>query len=299
MRRLGSSSDLEVSVVGLGCNNFGRRIGLEETRAVVDAALDAGINFLDTADVYGSSEDLLGEVLAGRRDRVVLATKFGLDRGRALPGEPGSEEYVRAACERSLGRLRVDVIDLYQYHRPNREVPLAETLGAMTGLVDEGKVRALGVSNFSAAQLEKACELARVVSVQNEYSLLERAVEADVVPAAERLGVGVIPYFPLASGLLSGKYRRGEPAPSGSRLAGRDTIGTDDDWDKIEALERFASERGIELIDVAIGGLAAQPGVASVIAGATRPEQAVRNAQAAQWAPSDEDLAELDRLAPR
>jgi aryl-alcohol dehydrogenase-like predicted oxidoreductase len=288
-----------VTVVGLGCNNFGRRIGLEETRAVVDAALDAGINFLDTADVYGSSEDLLGDVLSGRRDRVVLTTKFGLDRSRALPGEPGSDEYVRAACERSLKRLRVDVIDLYQYHRPNPDVPIAETMGAMARLVEEGKVRSLGVSNFSAAQLEEACELAPVVSVQNEYSLLKRAMEADVVPAAERHGVGVIPYFPLASGLLTGKYRRGEPAPSGSRLAGRDTIGTDEDWEKIEALERFASDRDIELIDVAIGGLAAQPAVASVIAGATRPEQAVRNAQAAQWTPSADDLAELDRLAPR
>jgi aryl-alcohol dehydrogenase-like predicted oxidoreductase len=296
-RRLGSS-ELEVSVVGLGCNNFGRRIGLEETRAVVDAALDAGINFLDTADVYGSSEDLLGEVLSGRRDEVVLATKFGLDRGRALPGEPGSEQYVRAACERSLERLRVEVIDLYLYHRPNEKVPLAETLGTMASLVDEGKVRALGVSNFTAEQLDEACSLAQVVSVQNEYSLLKRGIENDVVPAASRLGVSVIPYFPLASGLLSGKYRRGQPAPPGTRLAGRDTIGSDDDWDKIEALERFASERGVELIDLAVGGLAAQPGVASVIAGATRPEQARRNAQAGRWAPSAEELAELDRLAP-
>jgi aryl-alcohol dehydrogenase-like predicted oxidoreductase len=297
-RRLGGS-DLEVTVVGLGCNNFGRRIGLDETRAVVDAALDAGINFLDTADVYGSSEDLLGEVLAGRRDRVVLATKFGLDRGRALPGEPGSEEYVRAACERSLQRLQIETIDLYQYHRPNEDVPLAETLGAMTSLVDEGKVRELGVSNFTAEQLDEACGLARVVSVQNEYSLLKRGIENGVVPAAERLDIGVIPYFPLASGLLSGKYRRGQAAPEGSRLAGRDTIGTDEDWDKIEGLERFASERGIELIDVAIGGLAAQQGVSSVIAGATRPEQARRNARAGAWVPSAEELAELDRLAPR
>jgi aryl-alcohol dehydrogenase-like predicted oxidoreductase len=297
-RRLGSS-DLEVSVVGLGCNNFGRRIGLEETRAVVDAALDAGINFLDTADVYGSSEDLLGEVLSGRRDQVVLATKFGLDQSRALPGEPGSDEYVRAACERSLKRLRVDVIDLYQYHRPNPQVPIAETVGTMATLVDEGKVRWIGVSNCWADELDQACGAAQVASLQNEYSLLRRGIERDVVPACERLGVSVIPFFPLASGLLTGKYHREEPPPSGSRLAGREALASDEDWDRIEALERFASDRDIELIDVAIAGLAAQPAVASVIAGATRPEQAVRNAQAAQWTPSAEDLAELDRLAPR
>jgi aryl-alcohol dehydrogenase-like predicted oxidoreductase len=296
-QRLGDS-DLEITVVGLGCNSFGRRIGLEETRAVVDAALDAGIGFLDTADVYGSSEDFIGEVLEGRRDRVVLATKFGFDRGGALPGAPGSAEYVRAACERSLGRLRVDAIDLYQYHVPNPDVPIAETLGAMASLVSDGKVRWLGVSNFSAEQLEEACRAAHVVSLQNEYSLLRRGIERDVVPACERLGVSVIPYFPLASGLLSGKYRRGVPAPEGSTLAWREEIATDEEWDTIEALSRFASDRGLELIDVAIGGLAAQPAIASVIAGAKRPEQARRNAQAGLWQPSPEDLAELDRVAP-
>jgi aryl-alcohol dehydrogenase-like predicted oxidoreductase len=295
--RLGDS-DLEVTAVGLGCNNFGRRIGLDETRAVVDAALDAGISFLDTADVYGSSEDFLGEVLEGRRERVVLATKFGADRGGSLPGAPGSAEYVRAACERSLGRLRVDLIDLYQYHVPNPAIPIAETLGAMASLVSEGKVRWLGVSNFSAEQLEEACRAAHVVSLQNEYSLLRRGIERDVVPACERLGVSVIPYFPLASGLLSGKYSRGTPAPDDSRLAGRDSIATEAEWDRIEALSRFASDRGLDLIDVAIGGLAAQPAVGSVIAGAKRPEQARRNARAGLWQPSAEDLLELDRVAP-
>jgi aryl-alcohol dehydrogenase-like predicted oxidoreductase len=288
-----SIGPLEVSVVGLGCNNFGRRLDLDRTRAVVDAALESGIDFLDTADVYGSSEDFLGEVLGGRRDQVVLATKFGADRDGSLPGAPGSAEYVSAACERSLRRLRVDVIDLYQYHLPNPDVPIAETVGAMTSLVDEGKVRYLGVSNFSAEQLEEACRAARVVSLQNEYSLLRRDIERDVVPACERLGVSVIPYFPLASGLLTGKYGRGQPAPSDSRLAGRDSIATDDEWDVIEALSRFASERGIEPIDLAIGGLAAQPAVASVIAGAKRPEQARRNARAGRWQPSAEDLEEL------
>jgi aryl-alcohol dehydrogenase-like predicted oxidoreductase len=296
-RRL-DDSDLEVTVVGLGCNNFGRRIGLEETRAVVDAALDAGVNFLDTADIYGSSEDLLGEVLEGRCDQVVLATKFGADRGGALPGAPGTAEYVHAACERSLRRLRVETIDLYQYHTPNSRVPIRETLGAMEELVRSGKVRYLGVSNFSAEQLEEACATTRVVSLQNEYSLLRRQIEREVIPACKRLGVSVIPYFPLASGLLTGKYRRSETAPGGSRLANRDEIATDADWDKIEALERFASERGIDLIDVAVGWLVAQPTVASVIAGATRPEQARRNASAGQWQPTEEDLRLLDALAP-
>jgi aryl-alcohol dehydrogenase-like predicted oxidoreductase len=296
-RRTLGDSELEVPVVGLGCNNFGRRIGLDETRSVVDAALDAGVYFLDTADVYGSSEDFLGEVLEGRREQVVLATKFGADRDGSLPGAPGSAEYVSAACERSLRRLRIDVIDLYQYHLPNPDVPIAETVGAMDELVRAGKVRFLGVSNFSAEQLAEACRVARVVSLQNEYSLLRRGIERDVVPACERLGVSVIPYFPLASGLLTGKYRRGEPAPSDSRLAGRDSIATEEEWDVIEALSRFASERGTEPVDVAIGGLAAQPAVASVIAGAKRPEQARRNAQAGLWEPSPEDLAELRRIS--
>jgi aryl-alcohol dehydrogenase-like predicted oxidoreductase len=291
--------DLDVTVAGLGCNNFGRRIGLEETRAVIDAALDAGINLLDTADVYGDgrSEELIGTVLSGgaRRERVVLATKFGMDRSGALPGAPGSAEYVRAACERSLRRLQTGVIDLLQYHKPNPDVPLAETLGAMDELRGQGKVRELGVSNFSAEQLRAT---PGVVSLQNEYSLLRREIERDVIPACERLDVGVLPYFPLASGLLSGKYRRGAASPEGTRLSGRDELASDAEWDALEALERFASARGIELIDVAIGGLAAQPCVASVIAGATSPEQVRRNAAAGRWQPTDQDLEEIDRIVP-
>jgi aryl-alcohol dehydrogenase-like predicted oxidoreductase len=298
-RRLGDS-DLEATVVGLGCNNFGRRIGLEDTRAVVDAALDAGINFLDTAYIYGgqygASEELVGAALEGRRDRAIVATKFGMATSGDLPGPSGSRAYVQRSCEVSLRRLGTDVIDLYQYHEPNPAVPIAETLGAMDELVREGKVRYLGVSNFSAGQLDEACAVARVVSLQNEYSLLRRDIERDVVPACERLGVSVIPYFPLASGLLSGKYRRGEAPPADSRLANRDEIASDVDWATIEALEQFAAARGVELIDVAIGWLAAQPAVASVIAGAKRPEQARRNARAGLWQPSDEDLAELDRI---
>jgi aryl-alcohol dehydrogenase-like predicted oxidoreductase len=297
-RRLG---DLEVTVAGLGCNNFGRRIGIDETRAVIDAALEAGINFLDTADVYGDgrSEELIGEVLAdGRRERVVLATKFGMGRSAELPGAPGSAAYVRAACDASLRRLRTGTIDLLQYHKPNPDVAIEETLGAMHELVGEGKVRALGVSNFSASQLEEACRVAPVASLQNEHSLLRRKIERDVIPACEALGVGVLPYFPLASGLLTGKYRRGEQAPEGTRLAGRAQLASDAEWDAIEALERFAHARGIELIDVAIGGLAARPAVASVIAGATKPEQVRRNAAAARWQPTADDLEEIDRILP-
>jgi aryl-alcohol dehydrogenase-like predicted oxidoreductase len=306
-RRL-RDSDLEATVVGLGANNFGRRIGLEETRAVVDAALDAGINFIDTAYIYGgrygSSEELLGEVLQGRRDRVIIATKFGMDTSSDLPGPIGSAAYVRQSCETSLRRLRVDTIDLYQYHEPNREVPLEETLDTLDELVGEGKVRYVGWSNFTAGQLLEAERVSHVnrvvrgVSVQNEYSLLRREIERDVTPVCESLGIAVIPYFPLAGGLLSGKYHRDEPPPEGSRLANRDEVLDEVDWDAIEALERFAAERGIELIDVAIGGLAAQPMVASVIAGAKTPEQVRRNARAGLWQPSAEDLEEIDRIVP-
>jgi len=288
-------------VVGLGTNNFGRRIGLEETRAVVDAALDCGIDFIDTADVYGgdgASERLLGEVLRGRRDEVVLATKFGWDRG-------GSRAQLRNAIEASLGRLETDRIDLYQYHRPDGVTPIEETLAALTELLDEGKVREIGCSNFSAAQLVEAHEVARAsglrpfASIQNEYNLLDRRIEAGVIAECERLGVAVIPYFPLASGLLTGKYRRGEDAPAGTRLAGRGSVADDATFDKLEALARFASERGLDPVEVAIGGLAAQPMVTSVIAGATRPEQVRANARAARWQPTAEDLRALDEIFPR
>lgn len=296
-------ASLNPSRVGLGCNNFGRRLDLAGTRSVVDAALEAGIDFFDTAYIYGgehgSSEELLGKALEGRRERALIATKFGMTSGDAgLPGASGSPEYVRASCEESLGRLGMDVIDLFQYHEPNPDVPISETLGAMAELVEAGKVRRLGVSNFSAAQLEEACAVAAVDTLQNEYSLVRREIERDVIPACERLGVGVLPYFPLASGLLTGKYRRDAAAPEGSRLAGRDSLASDAEWETIERLARFASERGIEMIDVAIGWLAAQPAVLSVIAGATKPEQARRNAEAGRWEPSAEDLVEIDRIAP-
>ncbi|HEY2604033.1 MAG TPA: aldo/keto reductase [Thermoleophilaceae bacterium] len=304
-----SLGGLSVSAVGLGCNNFGRRVDLEGTGAVVDAALGAGVNFLDTADIYGGqggSETLLGEVLKGHRDQVVLATKFGMDMGANGPSvrPRGSKAYIREAVDSSLRRLQTDVIDLYQYHRPDGETPIEETLGALDELVKAGKVRYIGCSNFSAGELDEAAGAARengyasFVSLQNEYSFLKRDIEADVVPECEQLGVAVLPFFPLASGLLTGKYRRGEAAPDGTRLHGRPEIADDETFDRLEAGERFARERGLELLDVAVAGLAAQPMVASVIAGATKPEQVRANAAALRWTPSADELAELDTIFP-
>ncbi len=300
-RTLGTSGP-DVSVVGLGCNNFGSRVNEEGTRAVVDAALDAGITLFDTADVYGNrggSESALGKALKGRRDRVVLATKFGHAMTDDAPPNRGSREYVREAVEASLERLQTDWIDLYQYHRPDGITPIEETLGALNELVDEGKVRFIGSSNLDGRQVVEADDVAkdrgwaRFVSAQNEYSFLERGAEEELLPTAERLGIGVLPYFPLASGLLTGKYRRGRPAPAGTRLALRPERLTDEAFDRIEALESFAESRGISLLDVAIGGLAAQPAIASVIAGATKPEQARANAAAGDWVPVDGDLRAL------
>lgn len=308
-RRLGDS-DIEVSVVGLGCNNFGGRIGRAETEAVLEAALAAGVTFFDTADIYGNaggSEALMGEILAGRRDEYVLTTKFGMEMKGAegVPDVPrGSREYVRWAVEGSLRRLRVDRIDLYQYHEPDGVTPPEETLEALDELVREGVVGAIGCSNFSAAELEEAERisrergLARYVTLQNEYSLLKREIEAEVAPACERLDVSILPFFPLAMGLLTGKYRRGEPPAAGTRLATRGISGTDEQFDVVEALEEFAAERRVGVLDVAIAGLAAQPAVASVIAGATRPEQIAANVAAMRWQPSADDLAKLDQVAP-
>jgi aryl-alcohol dehydrogenase-like predicted oxidoreductase len=299
LRPLGRSG-IDVSIVGLGCNNFGRRADLDATRAVVDAALEEGITFLDTADIYGrgQSEEYLGEVLQGRRDQVVLATKFGMDMGDGR-GPRGSRAYVHNAIDASLKRLRTDTIDYYWYHEPDGVTPMLETLEALHDLVRAGKVRAIGASNFSAGQLEEAAALAEehgltpFTAVQNEYSLLVREAEAEVLPAAERLGIGFVPFFPLASGLLTGKYRRGEPGPSGARLSSRDEIASPEQFDLIEALERWADERGVPLIDIAIGALVSRDVVSSVIAGATKPDQVRANAAAGRWTPADEDLAAL------
>jgi aryl-alcohol dehydrogenase-like predicted oxidoreductase len=309
MRRLGSSG-LVVSVVGLGTNNFGMKLDLEQSRAVLDAALDAGVTLIDTADVYGASETRLGELLKGRRDDVVLATKFGspLREGYEL-GAPdwdarGSRRWVRLAVESSLRRLQTDYLDLYQMHRPDPATPIDETLSVLDDLVREGKVRYVGHSNFTGWQVADAEWTARTggferfVSAQNNYNLLEREIETDLVPALEQYGIGLLPYFPLASGLLTGKYRRGQAPPSGSRIEAwgmQDSL-TDERFDVVERLEAYADERGIGLLDVAIGGLAAQPAVASVIAGATTPEQVRANVAAGAWEPTASDLTELDQV---
>jgi aryl-alcohol dehydrogenase-like predicted oxidoreductase len=291
-RALGRSG-IEVSVVGLGCNNFGGRLDLEGTRRVVDAALDAGVDFLDTADIYGNkgdSERFLGEVLEGRRERVVLATKFGHDMGDGERAR-GSREYARRAVDASLERLRTDHVDLLYYHRPDGVTPLAETIGALEELQQEGKARAIACSNLDAEQLREAGS--RIAALQNEYSLLERADDAEALPLCRELGVSYIPYFPLASGLLTGKHRRGAITP-GSRLEGREI--DDAEFNRVEVLERFAQERGHTLLELAFAGLLSQDVVASVIAGATRPEQIEANVAAADWRLTADELAALARI---
>ena len=298
----------EVSLIGLGCNNFGRRVDLEGTRAVVDAALQEGITFFDTSNTYGDphgrSEEFLGEVLRGRRDRVVLATKFGMDMGDGL-GARGSRDYILQAIEASLRRLRTDVIDYYWYHQPDGVTPIAETLETLNGLVNAGKVRWIGASNFSAEQIDEADAVARdrgfarFTSIQSNYSLLNREAEREVLPTCERLGLGFVPFFPLASGLLTGKYRRGEPAPAGTRLSARDRVASDEQFAVVEALADYAAARDVSMTDVAIGALLARPVVSTVIAGATKPGQVHQNAAAARWQPSERDLNELQELLNR
>src|SRR5215471_2576483 len=309
-RPLGQSG-LVVSVVGLGCNNFGSRLDTDATRAVVDAAIDAGITLFDTSDTYGGgggSERALGEILGSRRDQVVLATKFGhqnADMGYGpAAGAKGGRAYIRRAVTESLRRLRTDHIDLYQLHTPDPVTPIGETIAVLHELVTEGKVRYIGHSNLSGWQLADAAHLAArnghtpFISAQNHWSLLERGAEVEVVPAARHFGLGVLPYFPLANGLLTGKVRRGQAPPAGSRLAGRLGYVTDDKLDRVEALIAWAAERGRTVLEVAIGALAAQDGCACVIAGATKPEQVKANAAASEWVPSAEDLADLDRVVP-
>jgi aryl-alcohol dehydrogenase-like predicted oxidoreductase len=309
-RRLGASG-LVVSVVGLGCNNFGRKVDADGTRAVVDAAFDVGITLFDTADTYGtphgSSEELLGAALKGRRDDIVLATKFGMDMaGMNGPdhGARGSRSYIIRAVEASLRRLDTDYIDLYQIHTPDPATPIDETLSALDDLVHSGKVRYLGNSNFAGWQIAdadwtaKAADVTPFISAQNQYSLLHRDAEIEVVPACEHFGLGLLPFFPLDSGLLSGKYRRGERPAEGTRLSleryQRWLDGAD--WDTIEALAAYGAERGHSLLDVAIAGLAARPAVTSVIAGATTPDQVQANASAASWQLTAEDKAALNEI---
>jgi len=305
------NSGLLVSVVGLGCNNFGRRLDVEQTRNVVDAAIDSGVTLLDTAETYGGrgrSEEILGEVLAGRRDQVVLATKFGSqgsDMGYGpAAGAKGGRAYIRRAVEHSLRRLQTDYIDLYQIHTPDPVTPIEETLGALGDLVQAGLVRYIGHSNFNAVQIATAASAARelttspFISAQNHWSLLERHAELEVVPAAVQFGLGVLPYFPLANGLLTGKIRRGTPPAKGTRLADRADYVTDAKLDKVEALASWAEQHGRTMLDIAIGGLAALPGCTSVIAGATSAEQVRANAAAGEWQPTESELAELDKIVP-
>jgi aryl-alcohol dehydrogenase-like predicted oxidoreductase len=306
-RQLGTSG-LTVSVVGIGCNNFGARMADEDVPGVVDAAIDAGVTLFDTADIYGGaggSESLLGAALKGKRDQVVLATKFGMDmQGKNGPdwGVRGSRRYIRLAVESSLRRLQTDWIDLYQMHRPDPHTPIEETLAVLTDLVQEGKVRYLGSSNFAGWQVLDAdwtastSGLETFVSDQSEYSWLSRGIEAELVPALEHTGKGLLPYFPLASGLLTGKYKRGVEAPAGSRLAAQPDRVAEADFDTIEALEKFAADRGVSMLQVAVGGLAAMPTVGSVIAGATTIDQVRSNVEAGTWVPSSEDVAELRRI---
>ncbi|MBM7786065.1 aldo/keto reductase [Tenggerimyces flavus] len=305
-RSLGNSG-LQVSVVGIGCNNFGGRLDADGTREVVHAALDEGITLFDTADVYGNkggSEQLLGEAVAGHRDQVVLATKFAGDMGYGpAAGARGGRAYIRRAIEESLRRLRTDYVDLYQIHNPDPKTPIAETLSALDELVKEGKVRYVGSSNFGGWRIAEAAHVAKelgitaFVSAQNHWSLLERGAEAEVVPAARHYGVGMLPYFPLARGLLSGKVRRGEPIPSNSRLRDQDQW-VADRIDRTESLRSWAESHGRTLLEVGIGGLDAQPGCGSVIAGAMNAEQVKANAAAGEWIPTAAELAELNELVP-
>jgi len=303
-RQLGSSG-LTVSVVGLGTNQFRTKMDDATVNDTVSAALDAGVTLFDTADVYGNrggSEESLGLALRGQREHAVVATKFGLDMQDGAVAR-GSRRYIRTSIEGSLRRLQTDWIDLYQYHAPDHVTPIEETLAALDELVDEGKVRYIGSSNFTAWQVVDAEWTARTahrerfVSAQNRYNLLERDVERELTPAAVRCGVGILPWFPLAAGALTGKYRRGEPPPPGTRLAGSPIAGrmlTDATYALVERLEVFAGERGHSMLEVAIAGLASRPAVGSVIAGATSPEQVRANAAAGDWVLSDEDLAALD-----
>ena len=307
-RNLGTSG-LRVSVIGLGCNNFGGRLDQEGSRPVVERALDLGITFFDTADIYGNaggSETILGDILGPRRKDIVLATKFGMvmDEGRSLKG--AARRYIMTAVEDSLRRLKTDWIDLYQLHEADPLTPIEETLRALDDLVRQGKVRYIGCSNLAAWQVveaqwtSKSFGLNAFVSCQDQYSLLVRDIERELVPAMQAYGLGLIPYFPLASGFLSGKYRRDAPLPEGTRLATTQRLATryltDANWDRVERLERFSAERGRTILELAFAWLLARPQVASVIAGATKPEQVEQNVAAAGWTLGAEELAEIDRL---
>lgn len=301
------SSGLLVSALGIGCNAFGRRIDQDAATAVVQAALDEGVTFFDTADAYGfgESETMLGKALGARRKEVVIATKFGMDMGETYPGaraNRASRGYILRAVEGSLRRLGTDHIDLFQLHTPDRITPMEETLDALGDLVRSGKVRYIGCSNLAAWEVADAAHLAAAVgapafiTAQNEYSLYNRSAEAELVPALEHFGMSLLPYFPLAYGLLTGKYSQAGGAPEGTRLASETARLDSARWDVIEGLRTLAEKSGRSMLEIALGGLRAQPTVDTVIAGATRPEQVAANARAVEWEPTAEELDSIDRV---
>ena len=305
-------SGLQVSVVGLGCNNFGMRCDYDQSEKVVHAAIDAGITLFDTADVYGGqgkSEEFLGRILKGKRDSVLVATKWGMKMGEGPHKSGGSRKYIMAAVEDSLRRLQTDYIDLYQLHRPDPQTPMEETLRALDDLISSGKVRYIGHSNFAGWQAAEAHFVAQkgnytpFISAQNEYSLLERRIEAELVPACNQYGVSVLPFFPLASGFLTGKYRQGQDLPAGTRLANAGPMAarvlTDKNYEMLGKLEAFAEARGKTMLDLAIGWLASLSHVGSVIAGATKPEQVAQTVAAGGWRLTAEELAEVDAISKR
>jgi aryl-alcohol dehydrogenase-like predicted oxidoreductase len=312
-RKIGS---LDVSVVGIGCNNFGMRIDAGQTKAVVDAAIDCGINFFDTADVYGGrgkSEEFLGAALAGRRHEVIVATKFGSPMSDDGQSQGGSSRWIKQAVEDSLRRLQTDRIDLYQHHFPDRDTPFDETLAALDDLVRDGKVREIGCSNYAGKHVTKCLGISkengisRWVSEQSNYSLLERGVEADVLPVCEENGIAFLPYFPLASGLLTGKYASKDDRPKGTRITlmaeaapeRAEGVLTDENFAIIGKLRAFAEEHGHSLLELAMSWLASKPVVASVIAGATKPEQVRSNAEAAGWRLTDDEMAQVNEISKR
>ena len=306
-RKLGNS-ELKVSEIGLGCNNFGyvKALDVNETRRIIHQAFDRGINFLDTSDSYGHSEEFLGKILGSHRSRVVLATKFGSQLDTAGTKKGASQRYIFAAVEASLSRLKTDWIDLYQLHRPDPDTPIEETLRALNALVEQGKVRYIGCSNLSAEQLIEAHETAerlglkQFVTSQDEYSLLVRDIESELLPAIEKFGMSELPYFPLASGLLTGKYKHREEHPADSRLAQKpglaEKYATTENFDKLEKLSAFASRQGYTLLELAFSWLLSHTAVGSVIAGATKPEQVEANSKAGNWKLSPDELAEVDRI---
>ena len=310
-RNLGDSG-LKISLAGLGCNNFGMKIDVEQTRAVVHRALDEGVTFFDTADIYGrrgGSEEMLGKALGPRRREVIVASKFGMPMGDGPYLRGGSRRYVTAAAEASLKRLGTDYIDVYQIHQPDPETPQEETLAALDDLVRAGKVRYLGNSNFSgwevadAAWISRTRGIAPYVSAQNQYNLLDRRIERDLLPACRKFGLGMLPYFPLASGFLTGKYRRGTEAPAGTRLALMQPMAkqvmTEQNFATLEKLEEFSRQRGHTIVELAMSWLACQPVVSSVISGATQPEQVTENVKACQWKLNAEELKEVDTITQR